>query len=278
MKGNTMCRFQKHLLYALCIFTLNFAFAQNKPILSTIPEITPNDIEFKVNDVKVEELYSGDGGEVLRQVKKNKAKPWAVIVVEYEWKMTTKAKSGVHKNSKQGDNRFWLDSLTFDWKVVLANGVSTNKVRSTGTYTYDIHKKTSIRMMEKVKYKNISDDDKKYAVIFVDSKTIERYLNRFDKSNLFFELRIKLNETDLGVINGHAENYHYSPLIGGSEKASDRTKRQKLQPRRLKSDVSGFYTSGEVKKLNDSLLSRDKTPWEWSRDDSLERIVNNKEN
>ena len=277
MKGNIMRRLQKHLLYALCIFTLNFAFAQRNLVMSTIPEITPNDIEFKVNDVKVEEVFSGDGGETLRYIKKGKPKPWAVIVVEYEWKMTSKARAGVHKKSKQGDNRYWLDSLTFDWKVVLANGIASNQVRSTGTYTYDINKKTSIRMLKKVKYKNVSDDDKKYAVIFVDSKTIERYLDRFHKSNLFFELRIKLNETDLGVINGHAENYHFSPLIGGSEKSTDRTKRQKLQPRRLKTDVSGFFTSGEVKKLNDSLLSRDQTPWEWSRDDSLERIVNSKE-
>ena len=195
MKGITMYRLLRVFVVALSLFAANTLLAQ-KGIKATIPEITPGDIEFKIKDVKIDEiLYKNDSAFLeLNRVKGSTNASWGAIVVEYEWKLSSRAKASTDQN-------YWLDTLTFDWKVVLANNPQGGLIREMKPYYYSIHEEYAVRMARSVTYKNVSDDDSKFAVILVDDKTITRYLDRFNKTNVFVELKIKLNEAELGTLN-----------------------------------------------------------------------------
>ncbi len=228
--------------------------------------IEAEDIKIEIVGLKVETINYQDTYPNLPKFGSGKRMEWGMIAVAYEWELTSKGEKK-HKASKAEDRNYYLDNLEFDWKVVLAQPEDGRSVKPTRK-GFNISEEKSVRMREKVRYVNVSSDEKRhYALVFLEPRAISRYLNKFYPNKVFIDLSIKLRGQQVLRMTALGENFaQVTPETKRPEKELD-----KYVPRQTSRDVS-MHLSERVETLEGVLRSKDETPWQWSQLDTFDTI------
>jgi hypothetical protein len=258
-------------LCALLTLTLQSGFAQMK---KKAPEsnfdaepVKAEDIEFKITDLAMEKADHDESRfPPIPKTKGGKKSTWAMVMLEYEWKLTSKAKK---KYSVMADRRYYLDTITFDWSIVIADSTDGKGVqRNKTTGGYNVSETSAVRMARKVNYRDVSDDGKHYAIVFLEPKTLVRYLTRLDAKQFFVRLTVKVGTEEVVRLNSHGQKFALASPADGDK---GRRLLEEYIPRKRKTD-SSMHLSDRVKLVKGVLLPRDETPWKWSHLGNLETI------
>ncbi len=272
-----MQRFVKLMISAVGVILLSQAvMAQDRAanaIVTSPPALEPDDIEFEIKKLEIDKDKYDDNFPKIRGIGGSPSQEWMLIRLEYEWKVDKKAIDKKRaKPQEQGDNKYWLDELEFDWRVVLAQPSSGARVKETNG-RFNIDPKYALRMNKQVKYVNVCGDEEHTAVMFIDGRVLTRYIKRLSPSIVFIDLRIKVNGREIGRMNSHGTEIAFGTATENDRDFRKEEKaREALVPRESKRGAS-FFVSEEVKKLSYGLLNRQETPWQWNKGTLLQTIV-----
>lgn len=230
-----------------------------------------DDIEFEIKKVEVKDIRFDNDGAEMPNIRDDKRLDWVQIIVEYRWKLNANGKKD-KKIVQQGDNRYWLERLDFDWRIVFAQATDGGAVRDAGG-KFNIRENLAIRMEKSVTYRNIDDDGDHFAVLFIDGHVLRRYMKRFSSSQFFIELKIKLNGKNLAIMNSHGEQFAATIFTkeDDEENSKERKAREAFIPK-TSSKGASFYESDSVKESQSAILNRQESPWRWNKDSALEQI------
>ncbi len=278
----TMRSFTKVLLSVLgTVFVMQSVMAQNTTtgaVKTDSPAIEASDIIFRIKDFKIQNLKYDDDFPAIQGVKGGGKLDWLLIRIDYEWKVDTKAVAKKRtKPVKQGDRSYWLDNVEFDWRVVLAQPTEGTSVKATSTKgSFNVSEDLAVRMKKVVTYADVSDDGERTALFFVETRALKRYIRRMATSIVFCDVRIKVNGRTVGRVNSQGEKYVFAAATDDDRAAKTAEKdRQQYIPRKSARD-SSLFENEKVKSIDRAAKNRMETPWRWSREHSLETIVDKK--
>ena len=212
----------------------------------------------------------------LQQIKGARNIEYLVIDLSYEWALNAKALKRRDGPQKQGGNNYWIDELVFDWRVALAGTEDGSVVKQTNPATggFNVKDTGSIRMKKGVTYTNVSDKGTHTAIILIDARAAERYLERYSSSNVFCDLRIRINGREVAHMNSWGDKFFASQSAdadkGGGDK--DASARAPFIPRRSAAGAS-LFEAERVKQVDSALLPRQESPWQWSNENALDAEI-----
>ncbi len=204
-------------------------------------QIEPDDLKFEFKKVEVTLLKYQDTYPNALGLGTGGRDDWLRIQVEYEINL----KNG-NKYPQQGGSH-WVDQCEFNWRVVLGYGErSANPVK----------KPSSLRLEKKETYANIKIDGRKHrAVVYVHSRTLERFAPKIPLEQVGLEVRVK--------VSGKTVGEEWS--LGGKSATQ-------AEARNANSLLS-LLGDENVRLLPGALLGRRETPWVWSSEDFYEQLV-----
>ena len=255
--------------------------AQEKPagpaIRTDAATIEAADVDLKVTKIRIRNLqYNNNDHPDLQGIKGARNIDYLVIELSYEWTVNAKALKRKDGPQKQGGTNYWIDELVFDWRVALAGTDDGTGVKQLNPAAggFNVKDTGSIRMKKSVTCANVHDKGTHTAIALIDARTAERYLERYSSSNVFCDLRIRINGREVTHMNSWGDKFYASPSSDAEKGGGDKDARERAPfiPRRSATGAS-LFESERVKQVDSALLSRQETPWQWANENALDAEV-----
>lgn len=208
-------------------------------------------VKITVDSVKIDAVQHKENGPSTGYLPLSNASRdiWLRIAVEYEIEpVNSRAFNGVE------DEDLYLDELEFSWSVVIpCEGQARGKPLE----------RESILLEKTVTYGDVPATKEHRAVMYIDSKTYQRYREKMvDRDLLYIRLMIKAKGKTKMIVFTDGDK-----MYAGRE-----------EPRGLFAPTrAGWFNSEEIRRPKGGLANRRETPWAWASNSFYELIVANQE-